>query len=94
MVFAMSRFKGLVYSLMCAAAALLSSCATQSAGTPASVGLEVGNYPAVASTEEAPAIGPQITVGSLTDPCSLGLYDPWWTDHGGQVDFPIEARIR
>jgi hypothetical protein len=28
-----------------------------------------------------------VTIGSLTDPCPLGLDDPWWIDHGGRVEF-------
>ncbi len=87
MVCVMAVCRSLTSSLLCCAAIALSSCGTVSSRTATTAGLEIGNYPVEASTEATPAIGPQVTVGSLTDPCALGLYDPWWMDHGGQVEF-------
>ena len=62
------------------AAIVLASCATPgpSSVQPSPVAIE---QPMPAITEQ------QVTIGTLTDPCTLGLDDPWWIDHGGRVEF-------
>ena len=81
----MSEFKSFASTLMCTAVLGLASCGTT--GSSRAVAVATAPPVVISPTETMPAAGTQVTVGSLTDPCSLGLYDPWWIDHGGRVEF-------
>ena len=80
----MAEFKRFASTVMCIAALALASCGTT--GSNRAVAVASVSPPVIAPAERIP-VGPQVTIGSLTDPCSLGLYDPWWIDHGGNVEF-------
>jgi hypothetical protein len=76
--------------IMCTSALLLCSCATPGAGGRISANLVSPSSATVITTAPETAIpnsGAEVTVGTLTDPCTLALDDPWWIDHGGRVEF-------
>ena len=75
----MFRLKSFASTVMCIAALSLASCGT----TGSNQTVAVASVPPVESVPP----GTPVTIGTLTDPCSLGLYDPWWIDHGGNVEF-------
>jgi hypothetical protein len=81
----MSEFKSFTSILMCTAALALASCGTT--GSSRAVALASVSPVVISSTESMPAVGTQVTIGTLTDPCTLGFDDPWWIDHGGRVEF-------
>ncbi len=81
----MSELNRLAF-LMCSAALLLSSCTTPDAGGAVTARV-VYPAPAVITDGTSRDPGSEVTVGTLTDPCALALNDPWWTDHGGRVEF-------
>lgn len=90
----MCEFKSFTASAMCSAALILSSC-----GTTHSSRYVAANIAEVPPTVVAENLTPttdatqvtigktQVTIGNLTDPCTLGMDDPWWIDHGGRVEF-------
>lgn len=83
----MSELRSFAATAMCSIALALASCSTP--GTPA---VQTAYVPSpevtgLAADIPAPVAGPEVTVGTLTDPCTLGLDDPWWVDHGGNVEF-------
>jgi len=80
----MCEFKNFSAIALCIAALALTSCGTTRSTQTVAV---ASVSPAVMSPTESVPVGTQVTVGTLTDPCSLGLYDPWWIDHGGNVEF-------
>ena len=83
----MLDLKGLA-PLICGAAVVLASCGTPGTSGAVPVNVIAPAPLAGAAAETAPAAaGTEVTIGTLTDPCALGLYDPWWTDHGGHVEF-------
>ena len=90
----MREFKSFAALAICSAALVLASCGTT--GSTRHVTAETAVVPStvvVPSNVVAENIVPattdptQVTVGNLTDPCTLGMDDPWWIDHGGRVEF-------
>jgi hypothetical protein len=81
----MCNYKRFPSILMCIAALALASCGTT--GSSEAVAVAPVSPVVIPSSERMPIIGTQVTVGTLTDPCSLGLDDPWWIDHGGRAEF-------
>jgi hypothetical protein len=80
----MCEFKKFSATALCIAALALTSCGTTGSNQTVAV---ASVSPAVVSPTESLPVATQVTVGTLTDPCSLGRYDPWWIDHGGNVEF-------
>ena len=97
----MRESKSFAASAICSVALVLASCGTT--GSSRYVAAEtavVPLLPAVSSpavvpsnvvaeniTSPAATDRTQVTIGNLTDPCTLGMDDPWWIDHGGRVEF-------
>ena len=81
----MSEFKCFASTLACIAALALASCGTTDSSR--AVAMAPVSSAIISAPESMPLAGTQVTIGTLTDPCSLGLDDPWWIDHGGQVEF-------
>jgi len=72
---------------MCSIALALASCSTPGTSPVQTAYVASPEVAGLAADIPAPVAGPEVTVGTLTDPCALGLDDPWWTDHGGHVEF-------
>jgi hypothetical protein len=87
MITKMCSFNSFVASAMCSAALILSSCGTP--GSTRYVAASIAQVPSnvVAENLTPAADATQVTIGNLTDPCTLGMDDPWWIDHGGRVEF-------
>jgi hypothetical protein len=87
----MCEFRSFTASALCSAALVLSSCGTTGSARYLAAGSATvvpANVVAENFQPRTDATGPvQVTIGNLTDPCTLGIDDPWWTDHGGQVEF-------
>jgi hypothetical protein len=83
----MCQFKSFAASAMCSAALILSSCGTT--GSNRYVAAQIAEVPRtiVAENLTPTTDATQVTIGNLTDPCTLGMDDPWWIDHGGRVEF-------
>jgi hypothetical protein len=81
----MWELRSFAATAMCSIALALASCSTPE--TPAVQRAYVPSPEVAGLAADIPAAAPEVTVGTLTDPCTLGLDDPWWVDHGGDVEF-------
>jgi hypothetical protein len=87
----MCKFKSFTASALCSAALVLSSCGTTGSTRYMTAGATTMVSPNIVAENLQPTAHvtgtTQITVGNLTDPCTLTIDDPWWTGHGGGVEF-------
>ncbi|MDE2475181.1 MAG: hypothetical protein KGO48_09060 [Alphaproteobacteria bacterium] len=83
----MSEVRSFAATAMCSIALALASCSTPQTPAAQTAYAPSPEVAGLAADIPAPVAGPEVTVGTLTDPCTLGLDDPWWADHGGHVEF-------
>jgi osmotically inducible lipoprotein OsmB len=90
----MIMLKSFAASSVVAAALALAACGTTPGDRAVSGGLlGAGAGAAIGSLSGNAGAGAVIggvggaAVGALTDPCTLNLGDPWWRDHGGDVEY-------
>ena len=90
----MAMLKSFAASSVIAAGLALTACGTTPGDRAVSGGLlGAGAGAAIGSLSGNAGTGAVIggvggaAVGALTDPCTLNLGDPWWRDHGGDVEY-------
>jgi len=83
----MLELRSFAATAMCSIALVLASCSTAETPAVQTAYVPSAEVAGLAADIPAPVARPEVTVGTLTDPCGLGLDDPWWADHGGRVEF-------